>query len=95
MGSCWPRPLSFKKKPVNKPKRVYIPNEVLSQTRAGYEQNIFIQNLLSSVPFPFEVQDVEQVISLYHIGTIQNGYRAGAITFPFILQGTSAQQSIS
>ena len=75
---------SYKKKPVNKPKRAYIPNEVLSQTRAGYEQNIFIQNLLSSVPFPFEVQDVEQVISLYHIGTVQNGYRAGAITFPFI-----------
>jgi hypothetical protein len=83
--SNWkPRPLSFKKKPVNKPKRAYIPNEVLSQTRAGYEQNIFIQNLLSSVPFPFEVQDVEQVISLYHLGTIKTGYRAGAITFPFI-----------
>jgi hypothetical protein len=75
---------SYKKKPVNKPKRAYIPNEVLIQTRAGYEQNIFIQNLLSSVPFPFEVQDIEQVISLYHLGTVQNGYRAGAITFPFI-----------
>jgi len=75
---------SYKKKPVNKPRRAYIPNEVLSQTRAGYEQNIFIQNLLSSVPFPFEVQDIEQVISLYHLGTVQNGYRAGAITFPFI-----------
>jgi acyl CoA:acetate/3-ketoacid CoA transferase alpha subunit len=36
------------------------------------------------VPFPFEVQDVEQVISLYHIGTVQNGYRAGAIMLPFI-----------
>jgi hypothetical protein len=79
-----PTQASYKKKPVNKPKRAYIPNEVLNQTRAGYEQNIFIQNLLSSVPFPFEVQDVEQVISLYHIGTVQNGYRAGAITFPFI-----------
>ena len=75
---------SHKKKPVNKPKRAYVPNEVLSQTRAGYESNIFIQNLLSNVPFPFEVQDVEQVISLYHIGTVQNGYRAGSTTFPFI-----------
>ena len=75
---------SFKNKPVNKPKRAYVPNEVLRQTRAGYESNIFIQNLLSNVPFPFEVQDVEQVISLYHLGTIKNGYRAGAITFPFI-----------
>ncbi len=68
----------------NKPKRAYVPNEVLRQTRAGYESNIFIQNLLSNVPFPFEVQDVEEVISLYHLGTIKNGYRAGAITFPFI-----------
>lgn len=75
---------SFKKTPVNKPKRAYVPNEVLSQTRAGYESNIFIQNLLSNVPFPFEVQDIERVISLYHLGTIKTGYRAGAITFPFI-----------
>ena len=68
----------------NKPKRAYVPIEVLSQTREGYESNIFIQNLLSNVPFPFEVQDVEQVISMYHLGTIKTGYRAGAITFPFI-----------
>ena len=83
--SNWkPTQRSYKKKPVNKSKRAYIPNEVLSQTRAGYESNIFIQNLLSNVPFPFEVRDVEQVISLYHLGTIKTGYRAGAITFPFI-----------
>jgi len=75
---------SYKTKPVKLLKMAYIPNEVLSQTRAGYEKNVFVQNLLSSVPFPFEVQDVEQVISLYHIGTVQNGYRAGAITLPFI-----------
>ena len=55
-----------------------------SRTRAGYEQNTFIQNLLTRVAFPFEVQDIEKVISLYHLGTVQNGYRAGAITFPFI-----------
>src|SRR5690606_11520271 len=34
------------KKPVNKPKRAFIPVDVLSRTRAGYEQNTFIQNLL-------------------------------------------------
>jgi hypothetical protein len=66
-----PTLLSYKKKPLNKPKRAYMPDEVLSQTRAGYEQNTFIQNLLLSVPFPFEVEDVEQVISLYHLGTVQ------------------------
>lgn len=72
------------KKPVNKPKRAFIPVEVFNRTRAGYEQNTFIQNLLTRVAFPFEVQDIEKVISLYHLGTIQNGYRAGANTFPFI-----------
>lgn len=76
------------KKPVNKPKRAFIPVEVFNRTRAGYEQNTFIQNLLSRVAFPFEVQDIEKVISLYHLGTVQNGYRSGANTFPFIdIQG--------
>ena len=72
------------KKPVNKPNRAFIPVEVFNCTRAGYEQNTFIQNLLTRVAFPFEVQEIEKVISLYHLGTIQNGYRAGANTFPFI-----------
>src|SRR5690554_682609 len=72
------------KKPVNKPKRAFIPVEVFNRTRAGYEQNTFIQNLLTRVAFPFEVQDIEKVISLYHLGTVQNGYRKGANTFPFI-----------
>lgn len=72
------------KKPVNKPKRSFIPVEVFNRTRAGYEQNTFIQNLLTRVAFPFEVQDVEKVISLYHLGTVQNGYRTRANTFPFI-----------
>jgi len=72
------------KKPVNKPKRAFIPVEVFNRTHAGYEQNTFIQNLLTRVAFPFEVQDIEKVISLYHLGTVQNGYRSGANTFPFI-----------
>ena len=72
------------KKPVNKSKRTFIPVEVFNRTRAGYEQNTFIQNLLTRVAFPFEVQDIEKVISLYHLGTVQNGYRKGANTFPFI-----------
>ena len=77
-----------KKKPLNKTKRAYIPFEVLNRTLAGYEQNTFIQNLLLQVPYPFEVQDIEKVISLYHLGTIQAGYRKGAVTFPFIdIQG--------
>lgn len=72
------------KKSVNKPKRTFIPVDVFNRTRAGYEQNTFIQNLLTRVAFPFEVQYIEKVISLYHLGTVQNGYRKGANTFPFI-----------
>ena len=49
-----------------------------------YEKNTFIQNLFSSVQFPFEVDDVTKVIQLYRLGTVSHGYRAGAITFPFI-----------
>ncbi len=49
-----------------------------------YENNVFIQNLLSRVPFPFDADDVTKVIQLYRLGTITNGYRAGANTFPFI-----------
>lgn len=79
-----PNQPKIKKKPLNKPIRAFIPVEVFNRTRAGYEQNTFIQNLLTRVAFPFEVQDIEKVVSLYHLGTVQNGYRSGANTFPFI-----------
>ena len=65
-------------------KPVFIPYEILKATRKGYEQNIFIQNLLHRVSFPFKAKDIEQVIKLYHLGTVCKGYRSGAITFPFI-----------
>ncbi|MDD3568518.1 MAG: DUF6371 domain-containing protein [Bacteroidales bacterium] len=65
---------------------VFIPVEVLNETLKPerYSQNIFIQNLLNRVAYPFHAKDVEAVTSLYYLGTIANGYRAGAITFPFI-----------
>ena len=49
-----------------------------------YEKNTFIQNLFYRVQFPFEVDEVTKVIQLYRLGTVANGYRAGANTFPFI-----------
>jgi glutaredoxin len=49
-----------------------------------YVQNTFVQNLLENVSYPFEVEDVTKVIQLYRLGTVSKGYRAGAITFPFI-----------
>ena len=72
--------------PQLKPKReiAFIPVEVLNQTLNGYDQNVFLQNLLRRVPFPFDIKDVERVISEYRLGTVCNGYRTGAITFPFI-----------
>ena len=49
-----------------------------------YENNIFIQNLFNRVQYPFDPVDVTKVIELYRLGTIPNGYRSGAVTFPFI-----------
>lgn len=72
----------LKSKP--KPKSVYIPSEVLKQTLSRYEHNIFLQNLLNRVKYPFEIADIEKVISLYYLGTVAEGYRTGAMTIPFI-----------
>ena len=71
-----------------KPEQVYIPTNVFEQTLnpERYELNVFIQNLLSRVPYPVEVSDLEKVISLYYLGTVAKGQRIGAVTFPFIDQ---------
>jgi hypothetical protein len=68
------------------PEPVYFDNEAFLHTLQPdrYEHNVFIQNLLKRVKYPFEANDIESVISLYRLGTIANGYRAGAVTFPFI-----------
>lgn len=73
-------------KPKPTPEPVYFGFDTFKQTLQSerYEQNTFIQNLLHRVQFPFEAKEVEKVISLYYLGTVANGYRAGAITFPFI-----------
>lgn len=65
---------------------VYFDLETFKKTLQSnrYENNTFIQNLLHNVPFPFEVDEVTKVVQLYRLGTISSGYRANAITFPFI-----------
>ncbi|MEN5306315.1 DUF6371 domain-containing protein [Chryseobacterium cucumeris] len=75
---------SFKAHPGTK--TVYFDFETFKATLKpeGYEQNLFIQNLLSQVRFPFEADELTKVIELYRLGTITEGYRAGAVTFPFI-----------
>src|SRR5574344_2674507 len=68
------------------PDPVFFDFETFEQTLhpERYGHNVFIQNLLNSVQFPFEVDEVTKVIRLYRLGTVATGYRAGAITFPFI-----------
>jgi hypothetical protein len=81
-----PQPPKQIKKPVNKPKTVFFDFETFKQTLQPerYEKNTFIQNLFYRVQFPFEVDEITKVIQLYRLGTVANGYRAGANTFPFI-----------
>ena len=73
-------------KPQPTPEPVFFHFETFKQTLQPerYEKNTFIQNLFYRVQFPFEVDEVTKVIQLYRLGTVANGYRAGANTFPFI-----------
>ena len=73
-------------KPQPTPEPVFFDFDTFKQTLQPerYEKNTFIQNLFYRVQFPFEVDQVTKVIQLYRLGTVANGYRAGAVTFPFI-----------
>lgn len=78
------KPQRKKATPQPTPEPVFFDFDTFKQTLKGYEKNVFIQNLLCRVQFPFEVDEVTKVIQLYRLGTVANGYRAGANTFPFI-----------
>jgi len=80
------KPQRKKAIPQPTPEPVFFDFETFKQTLQPerYEKNTFIQNLFYRVQFPFEVDEVTKVIQLYRLGTVVNGYRAGAITFPFI-----------
>lgn len=75
-----------KNPPQPKPDPIPIPRRILEHTLKGYDQNVFVQNLLHRVVHPFEQEVLEVIIGLYYLGTIRKGYRKGAITFPFIDQ---------
>ena len=66
------------------PKPINFDFNTFKKTLSNYDQNIFVQNLIQNVSFPFAIDEVTKVIELYRLGTITNGYRSGAITFPFI-----------
>jgi hypothetical protein len=76
----------FDSKPQPKPEPVFFDFDTFKQTLEPerYEQNTFIQNLLTKVAFPFDAVEVTKVIQLYRLGTVASGYRTGANTFPFI-----------
>ena len=80
------KPQRKKAIPQPEPQPVFFDFETFKQTLQPerYEKNTFIQNLFYRVQFPFEVDEVTKVIQLYRLGTVANGYRAGANTFPFI-----------
>ncbi len=87
-STTWQPRLNRKNKSKPASKLFPIPLDVLSSTLGGYDQNKFVQNLLTNVPFPFDSMDIERVIAQYYLGTEQSGYLAGAVTFPFIdMQG--------
>ncbi|MEI8046803.1 MAG: DUF6371 domain-containing protein [Bacteroidota bacterium] len=64
-----------------KPQPLYFISEsVLNKTLKDYDKNTFVQNLLNLAA----VEDVQKIIELYRLGTIGEGERLGACTFPFI-----------
>lgn len=75
-----------KRLPEPTPEPVFFDFDTFKETLQAehYEKNTFIQNLLSKVAFPFDAVEVTKVIQLYRLGTVANGYRTGANTFPFI-----------
>ena len=85
LGNSW-KPRQKKAISLQTTEPVFFDFETFKQTLQPehYEKNTFIQNLFYSVQFPFEVNEVTKVIQLYRLGTVTNGYRAGAISFPFI-----------
>src|SRR5690554_4844677 len=56
----------------------------IAQAPTRYAKNVFLQNLIHRVPFPFLPTQVNEVAQLYRLGTVTQGYMAGAVTFPFI-----------
>ena len=68
-----------------------IPIETLKATLRGYEENTFIQNLLQRVPYPMDKTDLEKVIALYYLGTVNQGYRKNAVTLPFVAKDGSVR----
>lgn len=66
--------------PVNR-KQVFIPSEALKATLGGYNDCTFF-TYLSNRGVPDNL--LEEIISMYLLGTIQSGHLRGALTIPYI-----------
>ena len=63
----------YKKEPLKRRENAFFSKSELQKTLKGYESNLFIQNLLSNIAFPFKKSDVSKVISQYYIGSANYG----------------------
>lgn len=75
-----------KKNIVESKEPIYFNHKIFMKTlnESAYKRNIFLQNLLNIIPFPFYENDVYAIAELYCLGTICKGEMTGAITLPFV-----------
>lgn len=78
-------------KSVQEHPQVFVPLEVLKETLKDHRHNNFFNNLKKNVPYPFPAFDIERLIELYLVGTINPTKRRdqklkGAVTFPYFEQ---------
>ena len=72
---------TFEPKKIIPKKQVYIPEDVFLKTLKGYDQNIFLNNLLNKgIPS----DSISKISNDYYLGTLTKGAYLGAVTFPFI-----------
>lgn len=74
-------------KKISSPKKiVYFNSDFFKKIEnvSRFRDNVFLQNLLSNMPYPFEEADVFEIALLYRLGTISSGNMSGAVAFPFI-----------
>lgn len=68
-------------RPQKEKRQLFIPWEALKTTLGGYSECSFF-NYLSNKGVPDNL--LEEIISMYLLGTIQSGYLRGALTIPYI-----------
>jgi hypothetical protein len=62
----------------------YIPGSILDQTCIDWQESSFVKNLMERIPYPVSFNNIRKVSALYRVGSVKNGYRKGAVTFPYI-----------